>query len=155
MQRFHVHVGVSDLDAAIRFYSDLFATTPAVRKDDYAKWMLEDPRLNFAISTRGKTGLHHLGLQTDTIDELKTMHDRLTAAGETLFDQGPATCCYAKSEKGWVVDPSGVTWETFVTHGEATTYGDDRFASPEKAAACCGPTVTAAPKVKEKAGACC
>ena len=155
MQRFHVHVGVENLDDAIRFYSDLFALAPAVRKPDYAKWMLENPRLNFAISTGGKIGLHHLGLQSDTLAELKIVHERLTEAGQQILDKGAASCCYAKSEKGWVIDPSGVTWETFVTHGEATTYGDDRFSSKTEAAKCCGPDLSAAPKSDEKATACC
>src|SRR5215510_4207021 len=114
MKRMHVHVGVEDLQNAIGFYSALFATQPTVVKDDYAKWMLDDPRVNFAISTRGKRpGLDHLGIQVESKDE----------RGKVL-EQGQTTCCYAKSEKSWIDDPAGIAWETFFTTGESTQYGD-------------------------------
>jgi hypothetical protein len=112
MKRFHVHVAVDDLAA-------LFGVPPSVAKPDYAKWMLDDPRVNFAISRRGRAaGLEHLGIQVDDRSELGALHARLESAGETVADKGAATCCYAKSEKGWVRDPAGLSWETFFTRGE-------------------------------------
>ena len=142
MKRFHVHVRVSDLEHSIRFYSTLFGADPAVLKPDYAKWMLEDPRVNFAISARGQgAGIDHLGIQVDSADELGGLAGALKSAGETTFDEKDANCCYAVSDKAWVRDPSDVRWETFFTHGEATAYGEDADASkPESAGAetsCC------------------
>ena len=125
MKRMHVHVGVEDLDKSISFYSALFAAQPAVVKSDYAKWMLDDPRVNFAISTRGKQpGLDHLGIQVDSKGELSDVYARLRQAGGTIIEQGQTTCCYAKSEKSWIDDPAGISWETFLTTGESTHYGD-------------------------------
>ena len=125
MKRFHVHVGVEDLDQSIRFYSTLFDAEPTVRKDDYAKWMLEDPRVNFAVSKRNAhKGIEHLGIQAENPDELAQVYGRLKAADRPVLEEGCTTCCYAKSEKSWVSDPDGVTWETFYTDGAATTYGD-------------------------------
>src|SRR6266481_1859343 len=125
MKRLHVHVGVENLPNAIGFYSALFATQPAVVKPDYAKWMLDDPRVNFAISTRGKQpGLDHLGIQVESRDELQDVYARLRQAGGTIIEQGQTTCCYAKSEKSWVDDPAGIAWETFFTTGESTHYGE-------------------------------
>jgi predicted enzyme related to lactoylglutathione lyase len=124
MKRIHVHVGVEDLPNAIQFYSALFATQPTVVKADYAKWMLDDPRVNFAISTRGKRpGLDHLGIQVESKDELGDVYARLRQAGGTIVEQGQTTCCYAKSEKSWIDDPAGISWETFFTTGESTDYG--------------------------------
>jgi len=124
MKRIHVHVGVEDLPNAIQFYSALFATQPTVVKADYAKWMLNDPRVNFAISTRGKRpGLDHLGIQVESKDELGEVYARLHQAGGTILEQGQTTCCYAKSEKSWIDDPAGISWETFFTTGESTDYG--------------------------------
>jgi catechol 2,3-dioxygenase-like lactoylglutathione lyase family enzyme len=126
MKRFHVHVAVDDLSQSIGFYSNLFAAEPAVVKDAYAKWMLDDPRVNFAISTRsGAPGVDHLGIQLETGDELGERVGRLKAAGEVTRDQEATTCCYARSDKAWVNDPSGLRWETFHTFGEATHYGED------------------------------
>jgi catechol 2,3-dioxygenase-like lactoylglutathione lyase family enzyme len=127
MKRLHLHVAVEDLERSVGFYSTLFGTRPSVARDDYAKWMLEDPRVNFAISARGATtpGLDHLGIQTETPEDLHELGARLKAAGETPLDQKAATCCYAKSDKAWVNDPSGLRWETFHTHGESTVYGED------------------------------
>lgn len=146
MKRLHLHIAVDDLDRSIGFYSTLFGAQPAVVKDDYAKWMLEDPMVNLAISRRGRAaGIDHVGIQTDTPVELSDLAVRLKSAGETTFDQEATTCCYAKSDKSWVVDPSGVRWETFHTHGEATTYGESEPAAllaatapPAPQAACCG-----------------
>ncbi|HEY5338936.1 MAG TPA: ArsI/CadI family heavy metal resistance metalloenzyme [Rhizomicrobium sp.] len=141
MKRLHVHIAVDDLEKSIGFYSALFASQPSVRKDDYAKWMLDDPRVNLAISQRDRTiGVDHLGIQTDTDFELRELAQRLKAAGETTRDQEATTCCYAQSNKAWVDDPSGVKWETFFTFGEATRYGEDLAVDPEvKAESCCGP----------------
>ncbi len=125
MNRFHVHVGVADLDKSIRFYSTLFGSEPNVVKPDYAKWMLDDPRVNFAISARGAEGVDHLGIQVETDGELRALADRLKNAGEMTRDEEAVTCCYAKGNKAWVNDPAGVRWETFFTFGEATTYGED------------------------------
>jgi catechol 2,3-dioxygenase-like lactoylglutathione lyase family enzyme len=124
MKRLHVHVGVTDLDRSIGFYSTLFAAEPTVRKSDYAKWMLEDPRVNFAISTRADGGgVRHLGIQVETSDELQDVYGRLKAADAPVLEEGATTCCYAKSEKSWIADPQGVVSETFHTTGESTTYG--------------------------------
>lgn len=148
MKRLHLHIAVDDLDRSIGFYSTLFGAQPSVVKDDYAKWMLEDPKVNLAISRRGRAaGIDHVGIQTDTADELSDLAVSLKSAGETTFDQEATTCCYARSDKSWVVDPSGVRWETFHTTGEATTYGESEpeallaatgAAAPAPQAACCG-----------------
>ena len=126
MKRLHVHVGVADLDQSIRFYSTLFAAEPSVVKDDYAKWMLDDPRVNFAISAgqHAAKGIEHLGIQAENVDELGEVYGRLKAADRPVLEEGRTTCCYAKSEKSWIADPDGIVWETFFTDGEATTYGD-------------------------------
>ena len=143
MKRLHVHVSVDDLAQSIRFYSTLFATTPAVTKPDYAKWMLEDPRVNFAISTRsGNPGLDHLGIQVETEVELHEVYDRLQHADRPVLDEGATTCCYARSEKSWITDPQGLHWETFLTSGESTVYGDSVDLGAIRttaAAACCTP----------------
>jgi len=124
MKRMHVHAAVADLEQSIGFYSALFATPPSVVKTDYAKWMLDDPRVNFAISTRGKQpGPDHLGIQVESKDELGDVYARLRQAGDAIIEQGQTTCCYAKSEKSWIDDPAGISWETFFTTGESTDYG--------------------------------
>jgi hypothetical protein len=138
----HVHVTVSDLGASVGFYSKLFSAQPSVLKPDYAKWMLEDPRVNFAISSRGlKPGLDHLGIQVESDDELTELHDRLEAAGQAIMSQENTTCCYARSDKHWVADPQGIAWETFHTLEGAPTYGTDRKPADEQAAACCAPAL--------------
>ncbi len=142
MKRVHLHVSVPDLRRAIVFYQTLFGSPPSVTKADYAKWMLEDPKINFAISARAAAvGIDHVGLQTDTGEELAQLAGRLRAAGAATHDQAAATCCYAVSDKSWVSDPAGVRWETFFTHGEATAYGEDPVPSdltaPARAAGCC------------------
>ena len=125
MKRLHVHVGVNDLSESIRFYSTLFAAEPTVAKDDYAKWMLDDPRVNFAISAgRDGKGVRHLGVQVESPSELGEVYGRLKAAERPVLEEGRTTCCYAKSEKSWIADPDGIVWETFFTDGEATSYGD-------------------------------
>jgi catechol-2,3-dioxygenase len=141
MKRLHVHVSVDDLTHSIQFYSALFAAEPAVTKSDYAKWMLEDPRVNFAISTRsGQVGLDHLGIQVETLDELQEVYGRLQQADRPVLEEGATTCCYAQSEKSWITDPQGLSWETFLTSGESTVYGDSVDLGPIRtvATACCG-----------------
>lgn len=146
MKRLHVHVGVSDLHQSIGFYSTLFAAEPSVVKDDYAKWMLDDPRVNFAISSgnHARRGIEHLGIQAESPDELSEVYGRLKAADRPVLDEGTTTCCYAKSEKSWIADPDGVVWEAFHTNGEATVYGDspalDTLAGAPEAAKCCAPS---------------
>ena len=126
MKRFHVNVSVSDLADSVRFYNALFGEEPTVLKDDYAKWMLEDPRVNFAISQSSRSsGVNHVGLQVDSKDELAEVQARLDAAEEETFKQADANCCYAQSSKTWARDPDNVAWETFVTHGSITHYGND------------------------------
>jgi catechol 2,3-dioxygenase-like lactoylglutathione lyase family enzyme len=138
MKRLHVHVAVENIDASIRFYSNLFATEPTVRKDDYAKWMLDDPRVNFAISARGgPAGIEHLGIQVADTDELHEVYERLERADAPVLEEGETVCCYAKSEKSWIEDPQGIRWETFLTTGESTIYGSE---APKSAAACCVPS---------------
>jgi catechol 2,3-dioxygenase-like lactoylglutathione lyase family enzyme len=145
MKRLHVHIGVNDLTKSVRFYSTLFGAEPTVVKEDYAKWMLEDPRVNFAISAgnHAAKGIEHLGIQAEDTEELTEVYGRLQAADRPVLEEGKTTCCYAKSEKSWIADPDGVVWEAFYTNGEATTYGD----SPQLSAlstnaaegACCTP----------------
>lgn len=150
----HVHVAVDDLKQSIGFYSALFAVGPSIIKTDYAKWMLDDPRVNFAISTRGRQpGLDHLGIQAENSDELHEIYGRLDNAGGAVIEQGQTNCCYAKSEKSWIDDPAGISWETFHTTGENTDYGDgsgEHTAQLAHEKSCCAP----APKVAEPAVAC-
>lgn len=149
MKRLHVHVSVENLDQSVRFYSTLFAAEPSVLKADYAKWMLEDPRVNFAISKRGAaTGVQHLGIQAEDANELAEVYDRLKQAERPIVEQAATTCCYARSDKQWIADPQGVAWETFLTHGEATVYGESGSIAKLQAATgavCCEPTLTVAP----------
>lgn len=159
MKRFHVHVGVTDLDQSIAFYSGLFGQAPSVTKPDYAKWMLDDPRINFAISQRNGAvkGVEHLGLQVEDQGELAEVYGKLAAAGRPVLEEGATTCCYAQSEKSWIADPDGVVWEAFLTKGEATLYGAspelDQLASANATAgACCAPQVAVA---KPAATGCC
>ena len=130
MHRFHVHLRVDDIEESVRFYSHLFGVAPNVLKSDYAKWMLDDPKVNLAISHHAgqQPGVDHLGIQADTDGELRRIAGRLKAAGQTTRDQEAVTCCYAKGNKSWVNDPAGVRWETFFTFGEATMYGEDEAA---------------------------
>jgi hypothetical protein len=144
MKRFHVHVAVSDLQKSIRFYSAMFGTEPSVVKPDYAKWMLEDPRLNFAISQRGHApGVNHLGMQAETDDELEGIHANLQRADDAVVAEKAAHCCYAKSDKYWVTDPQGIAWESFRSLGTVPLYGED------------SPVVTAPTRADVNAGSCC
>jgi catechol-2,3-dioxygenase len=145
MKRFHVHVAVHDLHQSIRFYSALFGSKPSVEKADYAKWMLDDPRVNFAISTRGgKAGLDHLGIQAENGAELEQVGSRLAQADVSVMPQKDASCCYAKSDKYWTIDPQGVAWESFHTLDSVPMYGSDtRLKVAEPKPACCAPAATA------------
>ena len=156
MKRFHVHVAVPDLAASIRFYSTLFGAEPSVRKDDYAKWMLDEPRINFAISQRGgPAGVNHLGFQVDSDAELETLHAKLEAADRSVVAEKGANCCYARSDKYWVTDPQGIAWETFHTLDSIPVFGEDvRTAEPATQKACCAPSATVE-IVPAKTGACC
>ena len=158
MKRMPVHVAVDDLQRSIGFYSALFATQPVVVKADYAKWMLDDPRVNFVISTRGKRpGLDHLGIQVESKDELGDVYARLRQAGGAIIEQGQTTCCYAKSEKSWIDDPAGISWETFFTTGESTQYGDgtgEREARVAHQKVCCEPQA-ASQLMSQTVSACC
>ncbi|MDO1558318.1 ArsI/CadI family heavy metal resistance metalloenzyme [Brevundimonas sp. 2R-24] len=157
MKRLHVHVSVEDLAQSIRFYSTLFAAEPTVTKPDYAKWMLDDPRVNFAISAGrvGEKGIEHLGIQVESEEELTEVYARLKAADRPVLEEGATTCCYAKSQKSWIADPQGVVWETFHTTAEAVNYGVgpelNRLVSDNAGeGACCAPDLQPKPAV-----ACC
>jgi hypothetical protein len=156
MKRLHVHVAVENLTEAIGFYSKLFASEPTITKPDYAKWMLDDPRVNFAISMRGRIpGLDHLGIQVESQSELREVYGRLKTADRPVIEQGQTVCCYAKSEKAWISDPAGISWETFLTTGESTMYSDgtgEPMSDPRIASEKCGCTPKAVP---ETTSACC
>jgi len=153
MKRLHIHVSVDDVEQSVRFYKTLFGGEPAVLKPDYAKWMLEDPRVNFAISKRGgPSGVQHLGIQVEDEAELADVFGRMERANGPILEEKGTTCCYASSDKQWISDPQGVAWETFLTRGETTVYGQggaiDRLAAvaaTEKLAACCGPAAAELP----------
>ena len=137
MKRFHVHVAVNDLDKSIAFYSAMFGERPSVEKPDYAKWMLEDPRINFAISHRGQAlGVNHLGMQAEDDAELESIHANLQKADTTVVAEKGAHCCYAKSDKYWVTDPQGIAWESFRSLGSITLFGDPEPVSAEHSASC-------------------
>ncbi len=143
MKRLHVHVAVHDLKQSVRFYSALFAAEPTVRKDDYAKWQLEDPRVNFAISSRGaKAGVDHLGIQAENAIELEELGVRLAQADVTVTAQKGASCCYARSDKYWTLDPQGVAWESFHTLESVPVFGADTASEARQRSACCAPAVS-------------
>jgi catechol 2,3-dioxygenase-like lactoylglutathione lyase family enzyme len=159
MKRFHVHAHVENLQASVAFYSRMFGAEPTRLEGDYAKWMLDDPRINFAISTRGgKPGVDHLGIQTDTEEELAELKARAQAADMSLQDEGETSCCYARSDKYWVTDPQGIAWEQFHTLGNVPVFSETKAASSEPASGCCA---TAAPRGKavgipvKQASSCC
>jgi glyoxalase/bleomycin resistance protein/dioxygenase superfamily protein len=158
MKRLHVHVAVEDLTQSVRFYSTLFAAEPTMLKDDYAKWMLDDPRVNFAISQRGATpGVQHLGIQAEDASELTEVYGRLQRAERPILDEAATTCCYAKGDKQWITDPQGVAWETFLTHGESTVFGESApmaKLAAVSAAGCCGEPAPAPAKVEAKSCGC-
>ena len=153
MKRFHVHLHVNDLKASVAFYSRLFSAEPSRLEADYAKWMLDDPRVNFAISTRGrKPGLDHLGFQVDSAEELATMKTAAQGAEMALIDEGATTCCYAKSEKHWIIDPTGVPWEHFHTLGNIPVFNEQT--TPE-ADVCCAPPIPVSCGDSNAKSACC
>ncbi|HYM30105.1 MAG TPA: ArsI/CadI family heavy metal resistance metalloenzyme [Candidatus Cybelea sp.] len=159
MKRFHVHVSVEDLQRSVRFYSTLFAAEPTVLKSDYAKWMLDDPRVNFAISQRGgPAGIEHLGIQVENEQELAGVYERLSRAERPVLEEKDTTCCYARSDKQWIEDPQGVSWETFLTKGEAAVYGQSRdkaaTAPASSGTACCAPAAKKT-SAQKSAAACC
>ena len=152
MKRFHVHLHVADLDQSIGFYARLFAAEPSRRESDYAKWMLDDPPVNFAISTRGaQPGIDHLGIQTDNPDDLAGLKARAEAADLALLDEGTTTCCYARSEKHWVTDPQGVAWEHFHTLGDIPVF---REGAGDPATGCCTPAAAPAAEAPVSSGCC-
>ncbi len=160
MKRLHVHVSVDDLTQSVRFYSTLFAAEPTVVKDDYAKWMLDDPHVNFAISKlHGRAaGISHLGIEADDANELAEVYERLAQAERPIVEAKGTTCCYARSDKQWIADPQGVPWETFFTYGEATVYGEGSLAKLREAnehAACCEPSFAEPVVEPAAADACC
>jgi len=158
MKRFHVHAHVDDLKASVAFYSKLFAAEPTRLEADYAKWMIEDPRINFAISTRGgKPGVDHLGFQTDNDEELAELNERARAADMAVLDEGDTTCCYARSQKHWVTDPQGIAWEHFHTLESIPTFSQASAGVPQESGACCGSTPTRGtpPGVPVKQGSSC
>jgi catechol 2,3-dioxygenase-like lactoylglutathione lyase family enzyme len=158
MKRFHVHVGVQDLDASIRFYSALFGAEPTVRKPDYAKWMIEDPRLNFAISRRGdgrRVGVNHLGLQVDSDEELEALRTQAEQADLAAAAEKGVNCCYATSNKVWYTDPTGVPWETYHSLGQVEFYGDEPARAEAQEAACCAPVAATSRKTERASGARC
>jgi predicted enzyme related to lactoylglutathione lyase len=153
MKRFHVHVAVQDLAASIRFYSSVFGTEPSVVKPDYAKWMLEDPRVNFAISRRcAAVGVNHLGIQVDSSDELAALREQIAGGDIQARDEVGANCCYAKSDKYWVHDPQGVAWETFHTLESIPVFGEN---TAERPGVCCVPEAPVALASRSKSNACC
>jgi len=155
LNRFHVHLNVADLATSIRFYTQLFAAEPTVRKDDYAKWMLDDPRVNFAISNTGRApGIDHLGIQADSGNALAALGQRLDAAGGAIVPEEAAVCCYARSDKLWTEDPQGTRWETFHTTGEATTYYAGESACATDGASCSPDLASVTPRI-EVSAACC
>lgn len=153
MKRMHVNLSVTDLDASIGFYTSLFDAEPTVLKEDYAKWMLDDPRVNFAITTRGtKKGIDHLGIQVENQAELGEVYAHLETANAPTIEEGETTCCYANSKKSWIFDPDSIAWETFLTLGESTVYGQDEIRPKEQASACC--SRPQAEEAGQKSGCC-
>jgi len=154
MKRFHVHVAVNDLGASINFYSKLFGQPPAKQQQDYAKWMLEDPRLNFAISSHGHAiGVNHFGMQAESHEELERLMALADdASNGAMLDQGESACCYAKSEKHWSVDPQGLAWEHFFTMSDTATFGED---TASQTGACCIPLRSPDTAAPEGRGPCC
>ena len=138
MKRFHIHVGVKNIEKSVQFYSTLFGQKPTKLKEDYAKWMLEDPRLNFAISTRtNEEGVDHLGIQVEEPTELTEISERLKNADLEIQDEGETTCCYAKSNKAWVADPSGIAWEAYQNMGDAEVFSEKEEPSEGDDSGCC------------------
>ena len=161
MKRFHVHVAVKDLQSSVRFYSALFGAEPTVSKSDYAKWMVEDPRINFAISQRGEQpGVNHLGLQVDSGEELEALRAQAESADLAAMAEKGGTCCYARSEKYWYTDPQGVAWETYHTLNQVEFFSSDKSpaacgAADAKQSSCCAPAAVQSASVERATNACC
>ena len=155
MKRFHVHVSVASLPASVGFYSHLFGAPPTVEKSDYAKWMLDDPRINFAISQRGnEPGVNHLGFQVDSDEELAILRKNVDAAGLAAIDQSDTPCCYSASNKHWVQDPQGIAWETFHTLGSIPVFGEDNAPVASDNTACCVPEALSKPVISTEESCC-
>ena len=156
MKRFHIHVGVEKLDESIRFYSGLFGAKPVKTKPDYAKWLLEDPRVNFAISTRAKSnGVDHLGIQVEEESELAELRERLKTGDMAVVEEGETVCCYARSEKSWIQDPTGIPWEAYRTMEDAQLFSDH---ADQAESACCTPETMGQPECcipSDKTTGCC
>ena len=145
MKRMHVNLSVNDLNASIAFYNSLFDSEPDIVKPDYAKWMLDDPRVNFAITTRGtRKGIDHLGIQVENDGELGEVYGRLQDAAAPVIEEGATTCCYAESEKSWIFDPERIAWETFLTRGESPVYGSATIRNQQDGSTCCTPAYASA-----------
>ena len=157
MKRFHVHIAVNNIPESVSFYSKLFGQPPSKQEADYAKWMLEDPKVNFAISARGHAlGLNHLGFQVETEEELAQLKQHAqTASADKVLDEGETACCYANSEKHWTLDPQGLAWEHFLTLSDAPTFGEDTIPVPEANTACCAPINIPITSIGKKPSACC
>ncbi|MDH3221914.1 MAG: VOC family protein [Gammaproteobacteria bacterium] len=156
MKRLHVSVSVTDLDASIGFYRNLFAAEPSVVKADYAKWMLDDPCVNFAVTTHGaQKGVDHFGIQAEDEAELSEVYGRLKTAGDAVvIEQGETVCCYAQSEKSWIFDPEGIAWETFLTRGQSPVYGTDEILPAGQSSACCDRPKVEQARVKSGSNCC-
>lgn len=153
MKRLHVHVSVESIESSVKFYSALFGAAPVKQKPDYAKWLLEDPRVNFAISAQGrKPGVDHFGIQVDEESELTEVRERIDKAEMATFDEGETTCCYAKSDKTWVTDPAGLPWEAYRTMGDAEIFHEVKVEA-KTSAGCCAPGALT-PKTSKKSGCC-
>lgn len=157
MKRMHIHVGVDNIDQSIKFYSALFGAEPVKTKADYAKWMLDDPSVNFAISNRsGKVGIDHLGLQVEQENELSDLRERLQHADMSIVDEGETVCCYARSDKSWVEDPNGIAWEAYQTMEDVQVFSHSELTeSANEEDACCAPTATScSPATQETQTSC-
>ena len=155
MKRMHIHVGVEKLDDSIKFYNALFGAQPVKTKDDYAKWMLDDPRINFAVSTRARSGVDHLGIQVDNDHELEAFRERLKNADISLFNEGETVCCYARSDKSWVSDPAGIAWEAYKSMQNMQIFSDANASEQEE---CCTPATQGQPDCcvpSDKTAGCC
>lgn len=156
MKRLHINLAVKDLDRSIAFYSHLFASEPTLQKKDYAKWMLEDPKVNFSLTTRGfKTGIDHIGIQVNDELELAEIRERLVKADSPILDQPDVQCCYAHSKKSWIRDPDGIAWETFLSRRQITTYGDGSITSANDPAKMTGDTSASDTDKKADVNTCC
>lgn len=141
MKRLHIHVAVNNLEESVKFYSTMFSAQPVKLKPDYAKWLLDDPRVSFAVSARGRVpGVDHMGIQVDDDAELAEVRERIKNANLKTYDEGETTCCYAQADKTWVIDPAGVAWEAYRTIGDTEVFGKDQSLESESVKTCCAPS---------------